>query len=60
MSDSHRSGDSVSSLHPAMFAESDVESFVNRGLVYIVVIWQQGLLELALIVKDDLKKENEM
>lgn len=53
VSDSHRSGDSVSSLHSAMFAESDVESLVNEGLVYIVVIWQQGLIELALISEDN-------
>lgn len=39
-----------------MFAERDVESLVNEGLVYIVIIWQQGLIELALIIEDDLKK----
>lgn len=55
MGDRHGGGGLVASLHSAVFAESDIESLVNGGLVGIVVIWQQGLFELAFIFKGSLK-----
>lgn len=59
MGDCHGGGGLVASLHSAVFAESDIESLVNRGLIGIVVIWQQGLLELAFIFKGSLKDGEE-
>lgn len=47
MGDRHGGGGLVASLPSAVFAESEIESLVNGGLVGIVVIWQQGLVELA-------------
>lgn len=61
MSDRHGGAGLVASLHSAVFAESDIESLVNGRLVGIIVIWQQGLLELALVFKGGLKrKETEL
>lgn len=57
VSDRHGGAGLVASLHSAMFAESDIESFVNGRLVGIIVIWQQALLELALVFKGGLKRK---
>lgn len=59
MGDRHGGGGLVASLQSAVFAESDIESLVNGGLVGIVVIWQQGLLELAFVFKGSLKEGEE-
>lgn len=56
MGDRHSGGGLVASLHSAVFGESDIESLVNGGLIGIVVIWQQGLLELAFVFKGSLKE----
>lgn len=55
MCNSHGGGGLVASLHTSMLAEGDVGAPVNRRLVGIVVVWQQGLLELALVPEDCLK-----
>lgn len=57
MSDRHGRAGLVASLHSAVFAESDIESLVNERLVGIVVIWQQALLELALVFEGGLKRK---
>ncbi len=59
MGDRHGRGGLVASLPSAVFAESDIESLVNGGLVGIVVIWQQGLVELAFVFKCSLKDGEE-
>lgn len=55
VSDRHGGAGLVAPLHSAVFAESDIVSLVNGRLVGIIVIWQQGLLELALVFKGGLK-----
>lgn len=55
MCDSHGGSGLVASLGAAMLAEGDVEALVNKRLIGIVVVGQQGLLELALVPKDSLK-----
>lgn len=60
MSDRHGGAGLVASLHSAVFAESDIESLVNERLVGVIVIWQQGLLELALVFKGGLEKKREI
>lgn len=55
--DRHGGAGLVASLHSAVFAERDIESLVNGRLVGIIVIWQQGLLELALGYKGGLKRK---
>lgn len=57
VSDCHGGAGLVASLHSAVFAESDIESLVNGRLVGIIVIWQQGFLELALVFKGGLKRK---
>lgn len=52
MGDSHGGGGFVASLHSAVLTEGDVKALVNGRLVGIVVVWQQDLVELALIPKD--------
>lgn len=56
MSDSHGGGHLVASLCAAMLAEGDVEALVNKRLVGVVVVGQQGLLELALVPEDFLER----
>ena len=51
----HGGGSLIASLQPAIFAEGDVGALVNKRLVGVVVVWQQGLLELTLVPKDRLK-----
>lgn len=57
MSDGHGGAGLVASLHSAVFAESNIESLVNGRLVGIIVIRQQGLLELALGFEVGLKRK---
>lgn len=57
VSDRHGGAGLVASLHSAVFAEGDIESLVNGRLVGIIVIRQQGLLELALVFKGGLKRK---
>ena len=58
MCDSHGGGCLVASLCAAMLAEGDVGALVNRRLIGIIVVWQQGLLELALVPEEFLKMAN--
>lgn len=53
--DGHGGGGSVAPFHTAMLTEGNVEALVNRRLVGIVVVWQQDLVELALVSKDRLR-----
>lgn len=53
--DSHGGGGPVALLHAAVLAEGHVEALVNKRLVGIVVVGQQGLPELALIHKGPLQ-----
>lgn len=53
---SHGSGGLVAPLDAAMLAERDVGASVNQGLVGVVVVGQQALLELALVVEDCLER----
>lgn len=57
VSDCHGGAGLVASLHSAVFAESDIESLVNGRLVGVIVIWQQSLLERALVFKGGLQKK---
>lgn len=49
---SHGSGGLVAPLHAAMLAECYVGASVNQRLVGVVVVWEQALLELALVMED--------
>lgn len=60
MSNRHRGAGLVASFHSAMFAESNVVSLVNGRLIGIIVIWQQGLLKLALRFKGTLEKRDKI
>lgn len=53
---SHGSGGLVAPLDAAMLAECYVGASVNQGLVGVVVVRQQALLELALVMEDRLEK----
>lgn len=53
---SHGSGGLVAPLHAAMLAERYVGASVNQRLVGVVVVWEQALLELALVVEDCLER----
>ncbi len=53
---SHGSGGLVAPLHAAMLAECYVGASVNQRLVGVVVVWQQALLELALVMEDCLER----
>ncbi len=53
---SHGSGGLVAPLHAAMLAECYVGAPVNQRLVGIVVVWEQALLELALVMEDCLER----
>lgn len=52
---SHGGGGLVAPLDPAVLAEGDVGAPVDQGLVGVVVVGQQALLELALVVEDCLE-----
>lgn len=52
---SHGSGGLVAPLDAAVLAECDVGASVDQGLVGVVVVGQQALLELALVVEDCLE-----
>lgn len=56
MGDGHGGGGFVASLHSTMLTEGNVKTLVNGGLIGIVVVWQQDLVELALIPKDGLRQ----
>lgn len=53
---SHGSGGLVALLDTAMLAECYVGPSVDQGLVGVVVIGQQALLELALVMEDCLER----
>lgn len=53
---SHGSGGPVAPLHAAMLAERYVGASVNQRLVGVVVVWEQALLELALVMEDCLER----
>lgn len=53
---SHGSGGLVAPLHAAMLAERYVGASVNQRLVGVVVVWEQALLELALVMEDCLER----
>lgn len=53
---SHGSGGLVAPLHAAMLAECYVGASVNQRLVGVVVVWEQALLELALVMEDCLER----
>lgn len=53
---SHGSGGLVAPLHAAMLAECYVGASVNQRLVGVVVVWEQALLELALVMEDCLDR----
>lgn len=54
---SHGSGGLVAPLDAAMLAECYVGASVNQGLVGVVVVRQQALLELALVMEDCLERK---
>lgn len=56
MGDRHGGGGFAAPLHAAMLTEGNIETLVNGGLIGIVVVWQQDLVELALIPKDRLRQ----
>lgn len=53
---SHSSGGLVAPLHTAMLAERYIRASVDQRLIGIVVVWEQALLELALVVEDCLER----
>lgn len=53
---SHGSGGLVAPLHAAMLAERYIGASVDQRLVGVVVVWEQALLELALLVEDCLER----
>lgn len=53
---SHSSGGLVAPLHTAMLAECYVGASVYQRLVGVVVVWEQALLELALVMEDCLRR----
>lgn len=53
---SHGRGGLVAPLDAAMLAECYVGPSVNQGLVGVVVVRQQALLELALVMEDSLER----
>lgn len=53
---SHGSGGLVAPLDAAVLAERYVGPSVNQRLVGVVVVWQQALLELALVMEDRLER----
>lgn len=53
---SHGSGGLVAPLHAAVLAERYVGASVNQRLVGVVVVWEQALLELALVMEDCLER----
>lgn len=57
MCDGHGGGGLVAPLYAAMLAEANVEALVNKRLVGVVVVRQQGLPELALLPEVFLKKK---
>lgn len=52
----HGSGGLVAPLYTAMLAERYIGASVDQRLVGIVVVWEQALLELALVMEDCLEK----
>lgn len=56
MRHSHGSCGFVALLHAAMLAQCYVGSSVDQGLVGVVVVGEQALLELALVMEDCLEE----